>query len=132
MKKVFAFLAVLLFTSTTQAALPIKSMSDNGAANRTRAGIPYSGAPTALTITGVSAATSQLSAGSLYSISCTTDVGIRWGDSAPTAVATDLNLKAYSVLFWSTGDASETVDTGRYVAAIQITAAGTCQIVRWR
>ena len=103
-----------------------KQFAEIQALNATRAPTPDAGAPgDTLSYSGTADASIELIAWKVYSIVCTSDVRVRWGDlAAPTAVSTDMLLRSGVVFFWYTTD-----KYARYVGAVQDAASGTCQIV---
>lgn len=103
-------------------AVPVQH-SERVSADMTRACIQASGHATKLTISGTSAASSQLTGGTVYEVTCTTAVYIEWGDAAAaTADANSNYLPADMTRYYATGGG----DVSRYVSAVQVSSAGSC------
>ena len=93
----------------------------------TRACAPATGHPTSLSVS--SSASTQLAKDNLYQITCTVDVWIEWGASAPTADSNSDTLRANDKFYFAVMPEGDTEND--YVAAVdQAGASGTCKIVQ--
>lgn len=118
-----AAFVILLAWNTVSA--DTEQYSEGNAINMTRACIPKDGHTTQLSISGTSAGSGVLGQRRVFSIICTTAVYWETGDTAnPTADSSSDYLPSDTLLYWATGEG----DQSRYVAAVQVSASGTCFI----
>jgi hypothetical protein len=100
--------------------------SEQEAMNRTRACLPADAAPATVSLSNVSAASSQLSANTVYYLVSTADTYIRFGSSAPTATTSHFLLTQRTYFPFVTGTQSGV----RYVAGILASGTGTLYILK--
>jgi hypothetical protein len=91
---------------------------------------PISGEPTAITVNGVSAA-STCPVGKYCTLVCDVDVYLEFGDTAPTADANSGFLPARTMIGW---EAKANPDGGLNFAVKEYATGvgGTCKLQKWR
>jgi hypothetical protein len=124
MRKLGLLLLGLIFTAGLLELANAKTYTDNVALNYARP-CSYTGkTPTRLTITAASAVTGSALNRGVYRMVCTSAVYFRTASATTTALTTDTYLPADQVEWF--------VSEGDFVAAIRVSADGTCYLTECR